>query len=53
MMAAINFLFLHRMVYKMQTEKIDKAIATVSGMYTTYTKLIVDKIPKYVEVAKK
>ena len=52
-MITVNFLFLYRPVYKCQQEKIDKAFATVSGMFTTYSKLVVDKIPKYVEAVKK
>jgi len=52
-MFVVNVLFLHRPVYKMQQEKIDKAFATVSAMLEKYSKLVVDKIPKYVEAVKK
>ena len=53
MMVSINALFLHRPIYKMQKEKIDKVMVTVCDMYTKHSKMIVDKIPKYVEVVKK
>merc|ERR1712151_930760 len=49
MLVAVNALFLHRIVYMMQQEKIDKVLATISANYEKYSKLIVDKIPKYVE----
>ena len=52
-MIVTNFLFLHRPVYTMQKEKIDKAFATVSDMYVKYSKMMVEKIPKYVEAVKK
>ena len=52
-MLAVNVLFLHRLVYKMQKEKIDKALNIVMEMYSKYSKLIVEKIPKYVESGKK
>lgn len=52
MLVVVNVLFLHRPVYKMQKEKIDKAMATFSSMFDKYTKLIVEKIPKYTEAKK-
>ena len=51
--SVINVLFLHRPVYVMQKDKIDKAFTTVCDMYTKHSKMIVDKIPKYVEAVKK
>ena len=53
MMVSLNALFLHRPIYKMQKEKIDKIMGTVCDMYTKHSKMIVDKIPKYVEAVKK
>jgi hypothetical protein len=52
-MVFVNLLFLHRPVYKMQQEKIDRAFTTVSAMFGNYSKMVVDKIPKYVEAVKK
>lgn len=48
----VNVLFLHRPVYKLQQEKIDKLFATVSAMVEKYSKLVVEMIPKYTEVKK-
>ena len=52
-MLAVNVLFLHRPVYTMQKDKIDKAWTTVMGMLSKYSKMVSDKIPKYVEAVKK
>lgn len=52
-MVAVNVLFLHKLVYKMQQAKIDSALATVNGLYEKYSTLIVALIPKYVEAVKK
>lgn len=49
LMIAVNIFFLHRPIYKMQKEKIDKAWNQVFEMYAKYSKIIVEKIPKYVE----
>ena len=52
-MFAVNVLFLHRPVYKMQQDKIDKAWTTVMDMLSKHSKMVIDKIPKYVEAVKK
>jgi hypothetical protein len=52
-MVFVNVLFLHRLVYRMQQEKIDKALATAYGLFEKYSKLVVGLIPKYVEAVKK
>jgi hypothetical protein len=52
-MLAINVLFLHRIVYNSQKEKIDRAYNITIEMFNKYSKLLIEKIPKYVEPVKK
>jgi hypothetical protein len=52
-MLAVNALFLHRPLYKMQKENIDKACNIGKEMFNKYSKILIEKIPKYVEPAKK